>query len=76
MQKISTKEANTFLDNVPRRSKYDPFDFERNEKTAHIFLESKQEKINFGTFATISEESFLTGYIPVGTLRSMGHLAP
>ena len=76
MQKIITKEGNTFLDNVPRRSKHDPFDFQRNEKSAHIFLESKQENLknvvqnhlrifrfyNFGTFATIFEESFLTGY--------------
>ena len=44
MQKIISKVVNTFLDNVPRRSKYDPFDFERNEKSAQIFLESKQEK--------------------------------
>ena len=44
MQKINSKESNTLLDNVPGRSKYNPFDFERNEKTARIFLESKQEK--------------------------------
>ena len=78
MQKIITKEPNTFLDNVPRRSKYDPFDFERNEKSAQIFFRKQTRKenlknvaqnhlrifrfYNFGTFATIFEESFLTGY--------------
>jgi hypothetical protein len=39
MQKMNNKV-------LVRRSKFDPFDFDRNEKIRAYFLESKQEKEN------------------------------